>query len=80
MRRWLSPPRGVSKDKLTQYLRALQLRRDLFVYRDETLSNTLFQPLSEINNVLHMSVDGTTTCISTANTHNRRSQFAGPAN
>ena len=29
MRRWLSPPRGVSKDKLTQYLRALQLRQDL---------------------------------------------------
>ncbi|MEF8863849.1 MAG: IS1595 family transposase, partial [Haloarculaceae archaeon] len=29
VRRWLSPHRGVSKDKLTQYLRALQLRRDL---------------------------------------------------
>jgi transposase-like protein len=29
VRRWLSPHRGVSKDKLTPYLRALQLRRDL---------------------------------------------------
>ncbi|WP_318569941.1 IS1595 family transposase [Salinigranum marinum] len=28
-RRWLSPHRGVSKDKLTQYLRAFQLRREL---------------------------------------------------
>ena len=26
-RRWLSPHRGVSKDKLTPYLRAFQLRR-----------------------------------------------------
>jgi transposase len=26
-RRWLSPHRGVSKDKLTPYLRALQLRK-----------------------------------------------------
>ena len=29
-RRWLSPHRGVSKDKLTQYLRAFQLRRELY--------------------------------------------------
>jgi transposase-like protein len=29
-RRWLSPHRGVSKDKLTQYLRAFQLRSELF--------------------------------------------------
>ncbi|WEL28048.1 IS1595 family transposase [Haloferax volcanii] len=29
-RRWLSPHRGVSKDKLTQYLRAFQLRNELF--------------------------------------------------
>ena len=28
-RRWLSPHRGVSKDKLTRYLRAFQLRREL---------------------------------------------------
>jgi len=27
---WLSPHRGVSKDKLTQYLRAFQLRRELY--------------------------------------------------
>ncbi|SDK15445.1 ISXO2-like transposase domain-containing protein, partial [Halovenus aranensis] len=26
-RRWLSPHRGISKDKLTPYLRALQLRK-----------------------------------------------------
>jgi len=30
VRRWLSPHRGISKDKLTQYLRAFQLRRELF--------------------------------------------------
>ena len=30
VRRWLSPHQGISKDKLTQYLRALQLRRELF--------------------------------------------------
>ena len=30
LRRWLSPHRGVSKDKLTQYLRAFQLRSELF--------------------------------------------------
>ena len=29
-RRWLSPHRGVSKDKLTPYLRAFQLRREVF--------------------------------------------------
>ena len=29
-RRWLSPHRGISKDKLTQYLRAFQLRRELY--------------------------------------------------
>ena len=29
-RRWLSPHRGVSKDKLTPYLRAFQLRRELY--------------------------------------------------
>ena len=29
-RQWLSPHRGVSKDRLTPYLRALQLRRELF--------------------------------------------------
>jgi len=30
LRRWLSPHRGVSKDKLTQYLRAFQPRSELF--------------------------------------------------
>jgi transposase len=30
VRRWLSPHRGISKDKLTQYLRAFQLRRELY--------------------------------------------------
>ena len=29
-RRWLSPHRGISKDRLTQYLRAFQLRRELY--------------------------------------------------
>jgi transposase-like protein len=29
-RRWLSSHRGISKDKLTQYLRAFQLRRELY--------------------------------------------------
>jgi len=29
LRPWLSPHRGISKDKLTQYLRAFQLRREL---------------------------------------------------
>ncbi|WP_254533979.1 IS1595 family transposase [Natrinema gelatinilyticum] len=29
-RRWLSPHRCISKDKLTQYLRAFQLRRELY--------------------------------------------------
>ena len=30
LRPWLSPHRGISKDKLTPYLRAFQLRRQLF--------------------------------------------------
>ena len=30
VRSWLSPHRGVSKDKLTLYLRAFQLRREVF--------------------------------------------------
>ncbi len=29
-RRWLSPHRGISKDYLTQYTRAFQLRRELY--------------------------------------------------
>jgi transposase-like protein len=42
LRPWLSPHRGVSKDKLTPYLRAFQLRREL--YRkpgDEALKHAL---------------------------------------
>jgi transposase-like protein len=30
LRPWLSPHRGISKDKLTPYLRAFQLRRELY--------------------------------------------------
>ncbi|AGB33887.1 transposase (ISH4) [Natrinema pellirubrum DSM 15624] len=30
VRRWLSPHRGVSKDRLTPYIRAFQLRREVF--------------------------------------------------
>jgi len=30
VRSWLSPHRGVSKDKLTPYLRAFQLRRRVY--------------------------------------------------
>ena len=29
-RRWLLPHRGISKDRLTQYFRAFQLRRELY--------------------------------------------------
>ena len=29
-RRWLSPHRGISKDRLIQYRRAFQLRRELY--------------------------------------------------
>ena len=55
LRPWLSLHRGVSKDKLTQHLRAFQLRRELFDNQVEKRSNTLFKPFSEINNVLQMS-------------------------
>ena len=46
-RRWLSPHRGVSKDKLTPYLRTFQLRREL--YRNQVMkhSNMLSTPRSE---------------------------------
>jgi len=41
-RRWLSPHRGVSKTKLTPYLRAFQLRRELFRKPgDEALKHAL---------------------------------------
>jgi len=55
VRQWLSPHRGISKDKLTQYLKAFQLRRELFRNPAEMLSNTLFEQRYEINNVLRMS-------------------------
>ena len=57
-RRWLSPHRGISTDKLTQYLRAFQLRRKLYRKPGEMHSNTLSKQLSEINNVLRKSDRG----------------------
>ncbi|GAA0218809.1 hypothetical protein GCM10009000_037250 [Halobacterium noricense] len=53
LRPWLSPHRGVSKNKLTQYLRAFQIRRKYTENQDEQRSNALSNPPSEINNVLH---------------------------
>ena len=42
VRSWLSPHRGVSKDKLTPYLRAFQLRREVFRKPgEEALKNIL---------------------------------------
>ncbi len=55
VRRWLSPHRGVSKDKLTQYLRAFQLRREVYRKPDKTHSNTPSKRRCEINNVLPKS-------------------------
>jgi transposase-like protein len=41
-RRWLLPQQGVSKDKLTPYLRAFQLRRELYGKPgDEALKDAL---------------------------------------
>jgi len=42
-RRWLSPHRGVSKDRLTQYLRALQLRREVFRKPGEEALETILE-------------------------------------
>jgi len=55
VRRWLSPHQGISKDKLTQYLRAFQYIESCTESRDETHSNTLSERHSEINNVLRMN-------------------------
>jgi transposase-like protein len=44
VRRWLSPHRGVSKDKLTPYLRAFQLRRRILRKLVEKLSKKSFEP------------------------------------
>jgi len=41
VRSWLSPHRGVSKDKLTPYLRAFQLRREVFRKPGEALKSIL---------------------------------------
>jgi transposase len=42
-RRWLSPHRGVSKDRLTPYLRALQLRREIFRKPGEEALKTILE-------------------------------------
>ncbi|ELZ06325.1 Insertion element protein [Natrialba chahannaoensis JCM 10990] len=52
LRPWLLPHRGISKDELTQYLRAFQLRRKPLGSREEKHSNALSKPRYEINKVL----------------------------
>src|SRR6056297_546378 len=42
-RRWLSPHRGVSKDRLTPYLRAFQLRREVFRKPGEEALKTILE-------------------------------------
>jgi transposase len=42
-RRWLSPHRGVSKDRLTPYLRAFQLRREVFRELGEEALETILE-------------------------------------
>jgi len=42
-RRWLSPHRGVSKDRLTPYLRAFQLRREVFRKPGEKALKTILE-------------------------------------
>jgi transposase len=42
-RRWLSPHRGVSKDRLTPYLRAFQLRREVFRTPGEEALKTILE-------------------------------------
>jgi len=42
-RRWLSPHRGVSKDRLTPYLRAFQLRREVFREPGEEALKTILE-------------------------------------
>ena len=55
LRPWLSPHRGISKDKLTQYLRASNFDESYCGKQGEKLSNTLSKRRCEINNVLHKS-------------------------
>jgi transposase-like protein len=42
-RRWLSPHRGISKDRLTPYLRAFQLRRKVFREPGEEALKTILE-------------------------------------
>ncbi|WP_200532213.1 IS1595 family transposase [Halorubrum sp. LN27] len=42
-RRWLSPHRGVSKDRLTPYLRGFQLRREVFRKSGEEALKTILE-------------------------------------
>jgi transposase len=42
-RRWLSPHRGISKDRLTPYLRAFQLRREVFRKPGEEALKTILE-------------------------------------
>ena len=58
VRRWLSLHRGVSKDKLTLYLRAFQLCRRIFhKLGQDALKEIVRTVLSLIDNVLHMNVE-----------------------
>jgi len=57
VRRWLSPHRGISKDKLTQISERFSYAESCFGNPAEMLSSTLFEQLYEINNVLRMSVN-----------------------
>ena len=52
---WLSPHREISKDKLTQYLRAFQLCRELFRKLGKEALKHAIRATSKINNVLHKS-------------------------
>jgi hypothetical protein len=52
---WHSPHRGISKDKLTQYLCAFSYAASSSENPAGKHSDTLSKRLYEINNVLHMS-------------------------
>jgi len=56
VRRWLSPHRGVSKDKLTPYPKAFQLRRQILRKSGrDALKEIVRSTLWFTNNILHMS-------------------------
>ena len=58
-RRWLSPHRGISKDRLTPYFRAFQLRQRSVANQVRKRSKPSFKPLYDAtNNRLPMSVEG----------------------